>query len=148
MSIKTSPNTGFTDDSMKCVMVIDKNLPPGLLVNTAGLLGATLGRKREEIIGPDIPDASGSSHAGILNITLPILAADDDTIKAIRDKAVRSEGLLVVDFTETAQKALRYEDYTESLAGMKQEELKYLGVALYGAKKQVNKLVGNLPLLR
>ena len=142
-----TPN-GFTDESMKCVMVIDKNLPPGLLVNTAGLLGATLGRREEAIIGPDVADASGSSHTGILNITLPILAADADTIKAIREKAVKTEGLLVVDFTETAQKALKYEDYTERLEGKHAEELKYLGVALYGPKKPVNRLVGNLPLLR
>ncbi len=148
MTAENPPANGVTDDSVKIVMVIDRNLPPGLLVNTAGLLGATLGRRREEIVGPDIPDASGSSHAGILNITLPILAADADTIKAIRDKAVKTEGLLVVDFTETAQRSLRYEDYAERLAGRQPEELKYLGVAIYGAKKQVNKLVGNLPLLR
>ena len=139
---------GVTDDSMKCVMVLDKSLPPGLLVNTAGLLGATLGRRREEIIGPDVPDASGGSHAGILNITLPILAADTDAIKAIRDRAVGTEGLLVVDFTETAQRSLRYEEYAERLAGKRPEELRYLGVAIYGAKKPVNRLVGNLPLLR
>ncbi len=141
-------SNGYTDESMKCVIVIDKSLPTGLLVNTAGLLGATLGRKKDEIIGPDVSDASGGSHVGILNITLPILAADANTIRAIRDKAVRTEGLLVVDFTETAQKALRYEDYTERIAEMRQEDLKYLGIALYGAKKPVNKLVGNLPLLR
>lgn len=143
-----TPQNGFTDESIKCVMVIDKNLPSGLLVNTAGLLGATLGRREAAIIGPDIPDASGGNHAGILNITLPILAADADTIKTIREKAIKAGGLLVVDFTETAQKSLKYEDYTEKLAATPEAELKYLGVALYGPKKQVNKLVGNLPLLR
>jgi hypothetical protein len=139
--------SGVTNDSIKCVMVIDKNLPPGLMVNTAGLLGATLGRREEAIIGPDIHDASGGNHAGILNITLPILAADADTIKAIREKATRTEGLLVVSFTETAQRSLKYEDYTEKLATTTEAELKYLGIALYGPKKPVNKLVGNLPLL-
>ncbi len=139
---------GVTDESIKCVIVIDGSLPLGILVNTAGLLAATLGRREEAIIGPDIPDASGGNHAGILNITLPILASDADTIKAIRAKATGTEGLLVVDFTETAQKSLKYEDYTEKLAATPEAELKYLGVAIYGPKKQVNKLVGNLPLLR
>jgi hypothetical protein len=142
------PKNGFTDESIKCIMIIDKSLPSGLLVNTAGLLGATLGRRVAAIIGPDIPDASRGNHAGILNITLPILAADADTIKVIREKATKTEGLLVVDFTETAQRSLKYEDYTEKLAATPESELKYLGVALYEPKKQVNKLVGNLPLLR
>lgn len=138
----------FTDDSMKCVMIIDKTLPLGLMVNTAGLLGATLGRMEESIIGLDIADASGGIHTGILNIPMPILSADADKIKFIRDKALKIEGLLVVGFTETAQKTVRYEDYSERLAKMTSGELKYLGVALYGAKKLVNRLVGNLPLLR
>jgi hypothetical protein len=43
---------------------------------------------------------------------------------------------------------VRYEDYTDKLAVTPSEELKYLGVALYGPKKLVNKLVGTLPLIR
>jgi hypothetical protein len=129
-------------------MVIDSGLPLGLRVNTAGLLGATLGRRLERIIGPDVVDASGESHVGILNVPLPILSADAETIKAIREKAMKAEGLLVVDFTETAQREVRYEDYTGKLSSTSAGELKYLGVALYGPKKSVNKLVGNLPLLR
>lgn len=139
---------GVTDESTKCVMVIDSGLPVGLRVNTAGLLGATLGRRLERIIGPDAIDASRESHVGILNIPLPILSADADTIKVIREKAMKQRELLVVDFTETAQREVRYEDYTGKLAATLAGELRYLGVALYGAKKSVNKLVGNLPLLR
>jgi hypothetical protein len=139
---------GVTDESTKCVMIIDSGLPVGLRVNTAGLLGATLGRRLERIIGPDAIDGSGENHVGILNIPLPILSADANTIKAIREKAMKQQKLLVVDFTETAQREVRYEDYTAKLSATPAGELRYLGVALYGAKKSVNKLVGNLPLLR
>jgi hypothetical protein len=139
---------GVTNESTKCVMVIDSGLPLGLSVNTAGLLGATLGRRIERIIGPDVIDASGENHTGILNVPLPILSADADTIKAIREKAMKFSELLVIDFTDTAQREVRYEDYTGKLAITPSEELKYLGIALYGPKKRVNKLVGNLPLLR
>ena len=95
---------GVTDESTKCVMIIDSGLPLGLKVNTAGLLGATLGRRLDRIIGADAVDASGENHVGILNVPLPVLSADADTIKAIRKKAMKTVGLLVVDFTETAQK--------------------------------------------
>ena len=136
---------GVTDESTKCIMVIDSGLPVGLRVNTAGLLGATLGRRLEKIIGPDVVDASGENHVGILNVPLLILSAD--AIKAIKEKAMKTNGLLIVDFTETAQREVRYEDYAGKLAATPAGQLKYLGVALYGPKKAVNKLVGNLPLL-
>jgi len=85
---------------MKCVMVIDSGLPLWLRVNTAGLLGATLGRRLERIIGTDVVDASGESHMGILNLPLPILSTYAETIKAIREKTMKAEDLLVVDFTK------------------------------------------------
>ena len=138
---------GVTDESTKCIMVIDSGLPVGLRVNTAGLLGATLGRRLEKIIGPDVVDASGENHVGILNVPLPIISTDADTIEAIKEKAMKTKGLLIVDFTETAQREVRYEDYAGKLAATPAGQLKYLGVALYGPKKAVNKLVGNLPLL-
>jgi hypothetical protein len=141
-------SNGVTGESTKCVMVIDSGLPLGLKVNTAGLLGATLGKRLDKIIGTDVVDASGEIHVGILNVPLPILSADADTIKAIKEKAMKTGGLLVVDFTETAQREVRYEDYTVKLAATPACELRYLGVALYGVQKSVNKLVGNLPLLR
>ena len=139
---------GMETKSYKCVIVVDVGLPTGLKVNTAGLLGATLGRRVESIIGLDIVDGSGENHTGIINIPLPILSADADAIKGIREKVLKLGGLLVVDFTETAQMEVRYEDYNDKLAVTPSEELKYLGVALYGPKKLVNKLVGTLPLIR
>ncbi len=132
----------------KCVMVLDEELATGLLANTAGVLALTLGRKLDSIIGPDVIDGSGRSHVGITTIPIPILRAKGDTVKDIRLKAEGTDGLMVVDVTDAAQTTKTYEDYTEKIATANSEELKYLGVALYGDKKPVNKLTGNLPLLR
>jgi hypothetical protein len=76
------------------------------------------------------------------------LKASEDVIKNVRGQASEMEGLLVVDFTDAAQTTTTYQDYTEKIAGMSAKELKYLGVALYGEKKPINRLVGSLPLLR
>jgi ATP-dependent HslUV protease ATP-binding subunit HslU len=60
-------------DAVKCVMVIDPELPAGVQANTAALLGASLGRHVFEWIGPDIADASGSVHiaAGAFHVSKP-----------------------------------------------------------------------------
>jgi hypothetical protein len=136
------------DGSVKCVMVISESLPVGLAVNAAGVLAATLGRKVELLVGPDVVDGSGERHAGLVKIPIPVLRADEEEIRAVRSRAAGVEGLLVVDVTQTAQSSRTYEEYEDKMSLMQPDGLGYLGVALYGEKRSVNKLTGNLPLLR
>lgn len=134
--------------ALKCVMIIDEDLPGGLSVNTAGVLALTLGNKIGQIIGPDVTDGSGRAHLGITTMPIPILKAKAETVRDVRLQASESEDLMLVDFTDAAQTTKTYEDYTRKIEGVPTEELSYLGLALYGDKKQVNKLTGSLPLLR
>ena len=55
----------------KCVMVIDEELPLGLIANTAGIMGFTLGKHRPEAVGPDVADGSGKPHLGIIEFPVP-----------------------------------------------------------------------------
>ena len=57
----------------KCVMVLDENLPLGLLANTAAILGITLGKHMPEAVGADVLDGSGKAHLGIITFPVPIL---------------------------------------------------------------------------
>ena len=62
-------------ENEKCVMVIDEQLPVGLIANTAAILGITLGRERGEVVGHDVYDAGGNRHLGIIEFPVPILRA-------------------------------------------------------------------------
>ena len=139
---------GIGDRAVKCVMVISESLPVGLAVNAAGVLAATLGRRVDSLVGEDVVDGSGEKHAGLVRIPIPVLKADEEAIRSVRTRAVGLEGLLVVDLMETAQSSRTYEEYEERMARAQGDGLGYLGVALYGEKRSVNKLTGNLPLLR
>lgn len=134
----------------KCVMVIDENLPLGIIANTAAVLGITLGRQMPEVVGDDVTDLSGCRHLGITGIPVPILKGNADIIKEIREKLYQPEfeDLIVVDFTDQAQSCKMYEEYIDKMAGVQEGELQYFGVAVCGAKKKVNKLTGSMPLLR
>lgn len=50
----------------KCVMVIDENLPLGIIANTAAIMGITLGKKMPQVVGADVMDQSGNEHLGII----------------------------------------------------------------------------------
>ena len=134
----------------KCVMMIDENLPLGIIANTAAILGITLGKQLPEVVGADVYDKTGSRHLGIIEFPVPILKGNRDTIWAILKKLYEPEfsDLTVVDFSDLAQGCKAYEEYTEKMKEVSGEELNYFGIAICGAKKKVNKLTGSMALLR
>lgn len=136
---------------MKIVMVINKELPLGLVANTAAVLGISLSKIfQQDIVGCDIQDANGNVHIGITAQTIPILSGSREQIKDIRDlmfDGAYSE-ITVIDFSEVAQKCLEYDDYIRMLSCLPSSDIYYLGVCLYGPKKKINKLTGNMGLLR
>ena len=134
----------------KCVMVIDENLPTGIIANTAAILGITLGKKRPYVVGCDVEDQSGGGHLGIVELPVPILKGNPDLIREIREKLYQPdfEDLTVVDFTDLAQSCKTYEEFMGKMAQASGDELNYFGLAICGSKKKVNKLTGSMPLLR
>ncbi len=137
-------------EEKKCVLVIDETLPAGLLVNTAAILGISLGHLAPEYIGPDITDGSGLPHKGIVKQPVPILKGDRDCLRRLRTALYGQgfEDMTVVDFSDIAQACKQYEDYTTQAGSAQESSFSYLGLLLYGSKKKVNKLTGSLPLLR
>lgn len=137
-------------DSMKCVAVIDQELPVGLIANTAAIIGCTLGKKIHEIVGDDVVDQSNNLHLGIINIPLPILAASENKIKEIHKIVDEkyNETITLIGFSDLAQRCKSYEDYTTRMSGVLPDNLNYFGICLYGTKKDINHLTGSLPTLK
>ena len=75
--------------NQKCVMVMDEDLPLGVIANTAGIMGITLGKHMPETVGPDVRDKSGREHLGIIEFPVPILKADKEKIRSIREQLYR-----------------------------------------------------------
>lgn len=134
----------------KCVMVIDENLPLGLIANTAAIMGITLGKIKPEAVGADVTDGTGREHLGIIATPVPILKSNAEQIKAIRQRLYEPDfaDLTTVDFSDLAQSCNDYDEFTSKMQLANGADLNYLGIAICGVKKKVNKLTGSLPLLR
>jgi hypothetical protein len=134
----------------KLAIVVDVDLSAGLAANTAAVLALSLGHQIESIIGPELKDASGGVHAGITTVPIPVLVADAHTVRQIRNRAAAQvdAGLLVVDFTDCAQRTRTYEAYAQLLEAATEDDITYLGVAMHGPRKLVQRLTGSLPLMR
>lgn len=134
----------------KCVMIIDEGLPLGVITNAAAVMGVTIGKHLPQAVGADVVDQAGNEHLGIIQFPIPVLKGSRERLKELRAR-LYDDGfcdLKVVDFTHTAQSCRTYDEYMEKMADASETDLCYLGIAICGDRKKVNKLTGNLPLLR
>jgi len=108
----------MSDSVKKCVMVIDSNLPVGIIANTSAILGVTLGKQVPEQVGPDVLDASQKTHLGIISIPVAMLKGDQDSLKKLREKLYNEEfrELIAVDFSDVAQCCNIYDEYVAKAA--------------------------------
>lgn len=135
---------------MKCVLIVDPNLPIGVISNTTAALGISLASGINGMIGKKVLDRDQRMHEGITNVPIPILTLSKEEIKNKYDDLLEKNDpeIKVIGFSDVAQKSLSYEDYELKLSSTGKDQINYLGLCLYGPKKKINKLTGNLKMLR
>ena len=135
-------------ENEKCVIVVDENLPLGIIANTAAILGITMGMKMPDVVGNDALDLEGNAHMGIIQFPVPILKGNTEILKKLRTRLFEPQfsELTVVDFSDLAQGT--YNEFIGKMANTSESRLNYIGIAVCGNKKQINKLTGSMPLLR
>ena len=135
-------------------MIVDENLPRGIIANTTAALGISLASQESGLVGKQLKDKDGRTHEAITNVAIPILSLGSDEIKSLYDnlkddlKDNRENAIRVIGFNDVAQKSHHYDDYEIKLMQSPKEEIGYLGLCLYGPKKKVNKLTGSMKMLR
>lgn len=133
----------------KCAVVVSDSLAPGFALNTAAVLGVSLGKLRSEMVGRDLPDSSGFTHRGITTVPIPVLKADAAFLKELRSRLKEFEPeLLVVDVISATRTTRSYEEYAAVLETSPEDGIEYFGLALFGDKKIVARFTGGLALFR
>lgn len=133
----------------KCVMIIDENLPLGLIANTTAVLAASLGKIDETIIGENVYDLENNIHSGIVTLPISILKGNQELIRDLLKKVNNyDDEIFIIDFSNLAQSCRSYPEYISKMKVTSEAMLKYSGICLYGNKKRINKLTGSLPLLK
>ena len=137
-------------ENEKCVIIVDENLPLGIIANTAAILGITMGMKMPDVVGNDVLDLEGNAHMGIIQFPVPILKGNIGILKKLRTRLFEPQfsELTVVDFSDLAQGCKTYNELIGKMANTSESRLNYIGIAVCGNKKQINKLTGSMPLLR
>ena len=132
----------------KLVAVLNKSIEPGKVMNALAHmcigLGSAIGQ--EELRLTDYRDADGGSHPFISEIPFIILADNSNKIRKMRVEA-ESQGVLYIDFTDTMTVGT-YQEQIERTAQVKEADLVYYGIVLFGDWNKVSELTRKCSLWR
>jgi hypothetical protein len=136
-----------SEKPQRCVIVLDRALPSGKAANAAAVIALTIGQRHPGLVGAPLVDASGHAHPGLIPIGIPVLAASQQDLSAIRAQGA-AIGCDIVDFPLQGQQTTNYEAFMEAVKTVAADDLRYVGVALIGEKKPISKIVAKLDLLK
>ena len=85
-------------------------------------------------------------HPGLFEKGLPVLGAARATLPALRARALAA-GVGVVDMPAVGQQTNDYDEVRSCVARTAAADLEYLGLALHGSRRAVNRVTGTLRLL-
>ena len=132
----------------KLVAVLNKSVDTGKVMNALSHmcigLGAAIGK--EELRLTDYRDADGGSHPFISEIPFIVLQENSNKIRKLRAEAI-ANNILFNDFTDTMTVGT-YQEQIERTLQVKDENLVYYGIVLFGDWDKVTELTRKCSLWR
>lgn len=136
-------------ENQKCVIIINQDLPTGIIANTAAVLSLSLGKLHPQLIGDDLIDSRNERRHGITTLAVPVLKSNGPRLSEVREALRALEGeITVIDLTTDTQSTRSYQEYAAKVRDTPVDQLQYQGVALLGSKQLVKSITGNMALLR
>ena len=132
----------------KLVAVLNKSVEPGKVMNALAHmcigLGAAIGQERLSLT--DYRDADAGSHPFISQMPFIILSESSNKIRKLRKEAI-AYSIIFNDFTDTMTIGT-YQEQIVKTAQVKEENLIYYGIVLFGDWTKVTELTRKFSLWR
>jgi hypothetical protein len=135
----------------KFVIVLNKKIESGVALNACAHMAACLTARADadlqgQMAFVDYQDIDGNVHP-VSALSLIVLSAKNaNQIRTARREALHS-GVFCVDFTESMTKDT-YVEQMERTAKLKDEELDYWGLAMFGPKEALDPITRKFSLWR
>ncbi|MDN0119983.1 DUF2000 domain-containing protein [Yersinia frederiksenii] len=136
-------------EQMRIAIIVNPELPVGLIANTTGAVGIGLAAKFPQLAGMTLSDAAGKEIDVSSKLPVPILQANASQMREVLLKALAlTDERAIVPFPAFARAMHSFQDYEVAfpLRSLIDEQLDGLG--LVGPEKWVRSLTGSLKLLR
>lgn len=136
-------------EDLRLAIVVNPDLPLGLIANTAGVIAVGLGARMPRLAARQLTDRDNRTIDICSNKPVPILQADAATIGALMLKALPQPGeRVVVPFPAFARALHDYADYEATFPERDLSNETIDGIGIAGPSKWVRSLTGSLKLLR
>ncbi len=130
----------------KAAIVINPDLPTGLLANAVACITSGLFVEGKDYVGAQI-EGKDVKYFPITKIPILILKPGQKTLLELCQLA-KDTDLKYIAFTKEAQTTTNYEEYTSRVNGLGLDEVTIVGLGIVGEQEKVNSITGNLPMLR
>lgn len=132
----------------KLVAVLNKSIETGKIMNALAHMCIGLGSaiNKGDLRLTDYKDADGGSHPFISEIPFIILSENSNKIRKLRQEAM-ANNIIFNDFTDTMTVGT-YQEQIERTAQVKDENLIYYGIVLFGEWNKVTDLTRKFSLWR
>lgn len=132
----------------KLVAVMNEKIEPGVIMNALAHMCIGFGPEigKEPLRLTNYIDGDEGNHPSISEMPFMILKANSNKIRALRQSAQQA-GIKFVDFTETMTKG-SYIEQLERTKQVKEADLIYYGIVLFGSWDKVSELTRKFSLWR
>jgi len=138
----------FDAELHRCTLIIDNDLPAGLAMNAASVIGVSFGRAVDNLVGAALQSQDGVTYPGVITAPLPVLLATGDYLRELHGRCAADETFFVLPFSALAQSCRSYAEYEERMRDATSPNIELVALGLAGPKKAVTRLTGNLKLYR
>ncbi|MFT4274222.1 MAG: DUF2000 domain-containing protein [Pantoea sp.] len=138
----------FDANVHRCTLVIDQQLPAGLAMNAASVIGISFGKWIENLVGPDMHSQDGEYYPGVIYAPLPVLLAQGNYLRELQQNCANDAEIFTMPFSALAQSCKTYDEYGERIASAHSDHIELVAIGLIGPKKKITRLTGNLKLYR
>lgn len=132
----------------KCVIVVDKALGLGHAVNAVSVIGVSMGRSVEGLVGPDMQSKDNVNYPGVIYAPLPILLSSNELLHETLEKALADDEINNIPFSSLAQSCKTYQEYETRISETGSQSIELVAIGLIGPKKKISRLTGSLPLFK
>jgi hypothetical protein len=129
----------------KIAIAVAEDLAPWQGLNVTAFLASAVAGGAPEVIGEPYADASGTGYLPMFRQPVLVYAADAAGLSRIRALAV-GRGLAVAVYIEEMFKTGHDEANRAAVSAVAADELPLVGLAVYGPRNAVDKVMKGLPL--